>query len=150
MPVDHREIAVVEDDRGAREALLFLLAATGHQAVGYGSADEFLQRGGLDQVSGLILDHHMPRTTGLELAARLRADGWHSPILLITGAPSPAIIARAADLGIEKVPEKPPAEADIRPSLTISVIKSNGPARPYRVPFAISAWLRSKIHFRLA
>jgi FixJ family two-component response regulator len=55
----------------------------------------------------------MPRVSGLELAARLRAGGWPFPILLITGVLSPAIVARAEEFGIEKVLEKPPAEADI-------------------------------------
>jgi hypothetical protein len=35
------------------------------------------------------------------------------PVLLVTGAPSPAIAAGAAELGITKVLEKPSAEADI-------------------------------------
>jgi FixJ family two-component response regulator len=90
-----------------------LLEVTGHQTAGYGSADEFLQRGDFGHVRGLILDRHMPHITGLELAVRLRADGWRFPILLVSGAPSPAMAARAAELGIEKVLAKPPPEADI-------------------------------------
>ena len=39
----------------------------------------------------------MPEMTGLELAEQLRADGSGIPILLITGLPSPAIAARAAE-----------------------------------------------------
>jgi FixJ family two-component response regulator len=54
----------------------------------------------------LILDHHMPHMTGLELAARLRGDGSRIPILLITAAPSPAMCARADELGI-RILEKP-------------------------------------------
>jgi CheY-like chemotaxis protein len=50
--------------------------------------------------------------TGLELAERLRADGSGIPILLITGSPSPAIAARAAELGI-RVLDKPPTEGDL-------------------------------------
>ena len=49
----------------------------------------------------------MPRMTGLELTARLRAAGVKAPVLLITSFPSPAIIARAAEIGIEQVLEKP-------------------------------------------
>lgn len=107
------KIAVVDDDDAVRESLTFLLTIAGHQVMDFGSAEEFLQCGELDQVLGLILDYHMPRISGLELAARLRAAGWQLPILLITGVPSPAIVARAEELGIEKVLEKPPAEPDI-------------------------------------
>jgi ActR/RegA family two-component response regulator len=34
-------------------------------------------------------------------------------VLLVTGAPSPAIAARAAELGMTKMLEKPSAEPDI-------------------------------------
>ena len=61
----------------------------------------------------LIIDQHMPGMTGLELAQKLRDDDDAIPILLITGSPSPAIVARAAQLGIVKVLEKPPEEADL-------------------------------------
>jgi hypothetical protein len=51
--------------------------------------------------------------TRLELAVHLRAEGSVIQILLITGAPSPAIIARAEKLEVETVLEKPPAENDL-------------------------------------
>jgi FixJ family two-component response regulator len=43
----------------------------------------------------------------------LRNDGAGIPILLITGSPSPAIVARAAELGIVRVLEKPATEDDL-------------------------------------
>src|SRR5690348_9789487 len=101
MQAARSKIAVVDDDDAVRESLSFLLSIAGHPVMDFGSAEEFLQCGALDQVRGLILDHHMPCISGLELAARLRAGGWQLPILLITGVPSPAIVARAAELGIE-------------------------------------------------
>jgi two-component system response regulator FixJ len=55
----------------------------------------------------------MPTTKGLDLAARLRADGLGIPILLITAQPSPTIVARAREIGIEMVLEKPFAEDDL-------------------------------------
>jgi FixJ family two-component response regulator len=106
-------IVLLDDDRGMRESLAFMLQVAGYNAYAYASADEFLGKCRLDRVSGLILDQHMPRLTGLDLAWRLRAAGWTFPILLITGAPSQAIRSRAAELGIERVLTKPFAEADI-------------------------------------
>jgi CheY-like chemotaxis protein len=61
----------------------------------------------------LILDHHMPEMTGLELAAQLRANGSAIPILLVTGSTSPAILARAAELRIDRVLEKPLSDGDL-------------------------------------
>lgn|SRR5487761_2178817 len=113
MQADDRAIALVDDDTAVRDSMRFLLEIAGHQIQDYVSAGDFLDRCDLDHVAGLILDHHMPMMTGLELAAQLRQQGRRFPILLITGSPSPAIVARATELGIEKVLEKPPSESDL-------------------------------------
>jgi FixJ family two-component response regulator len=77
----------------------------------YASATEFLENPKA-RPSCLIVDQHMPQMT-LELAARLRGEGVDIPILLITAQPSPAIVARAAQLGIKKVLTKPPTEREL-------------------------------------
>jgi two-component system response regulator FixJ len=104
-------VAVVDDDPAVLDSLRFLLEVSGHTVATYGSGFEFLEDG--SRPACLILDHHMPHMTGLELVARLRLERAEIPILLITGAPSPAIVARAAQLGIEKVLEKPPTEHEL-------------------------------------
>ena len=105
-------VAVVDDDPAVLDSLKFLLELAGHPVATYRSAIAFLEDR-TAQPACLILDHHMPRMTGLELAARLRAQGGGIPVLLITGSPSPAIIARAAELGIKKVLDKPPTEDEL-------------------------------------
>ena len=79
MRASYGNLALADDDHAVRKSLAFLLALTGNQVVDYASADEFPQRGDLNRVSGLILDHHMAHVTGLELAARLRAGGGSWP-----------------------------------------------------------------------
>ena len=105
-------VAVVDDDHAVLDSLKFLLEVVGYRVVTYASARAFLDNRG-SVPSCLIIDHHMPVMTGLELAQKLRDERSGIPLLLITGAPSPAIIARAAQLGIEIVLEKPPAEHDL-------------------------------------
>ena len=90
----------------------FLLEVIGHPVATFASAAEFL-KAEIHRLACLILDHHMPEMTGLELAERMRADGAGIPILLITGAPSPAIVALAADAGVTRVLEKPLIEKDL-------------------------------------
>jgi two-component system response regulator FixJ len=105
-------VAVVDDDPAVLDSLKFLLELAGHPVATYCSAIAFLE----DRVvrpACLILDQHMPTMTGLELAARLSAEGAGIPVLLITGSPSPAIAACAAQLGIEKVLDKPLNESDL-------------------------------------
>jgi FixJ family two-component response regulator len=105
-------VAVVDDDPAVLESLKCLLEVAGHAVAAYASAAEFLD----DRASTpscLILDHHMPHMTGLELAARLRTERVGIPVLLITGALSPAIVVRAVQLGIERVLEKPAREDEL-------------------------------------
>jgi two-component system response regulator FixJ len=103
---EQRIVAIVDDDLAVRESLQFLTETTGFLVEIFASAEEFLQAD-IHGVACLILDHHMPNMTGLELAQKLRDDGLCVPILLITGAPSPGISARAHQLGINRVLAKP-------------------------------------------
>jgi two-component system, LuxR family, response regulator FixJ len=105
-------VAVIDDDPAVLDSLKFVLELAGHTVSTYGSAGEFLDDRG-PRPACLILDQHMPTMTGLELAARLRGQGIGIPVLLITGSPSPAILARATALGVDKVLEKPPGADEL-------------------------------------
>ncbi len=100
--------AIVDDDPDVLDSMKFLLKAAGYEVHAYPTAASFLA----DEAARpdcLIVDQHMPRMTGLELAAHLREEGIGIPMLLVTGSPSPATAARAASLGIEAVLGKPAA-----------------------------------------
>ena len=104
---NHRGVvAIVDDDPGVLDSLKFLLELAGHAVATYTSAAAFLEDRDT-QPACLVLDHFMPHMTGLDLVARLRLEGVALPVLLVTSAPSPTIVARAAQLGIDKVLEKP-------------------------------------------
>jgi two-component system, LuxR family, response regulator FixJ len=105
-------VAVIDDDPAVLESLRFLLEVEGHRVVTYASAAEFLRSQAVRPCC-LILDHHMPQMTGLELAAHLRSERAGIPVLLITGSPSPAIITRATELGVQKVLDKPPEDDEL-------------------------------------
>jgi two-component system response regulator FixJ len=110
---DTQVIAVVDDDDAVRESLTFLLTVSGHRVDAYRSAADFLERCDVRRVAGLILDHHMPRQTGLELLAQLRRQGLTLPVLLVTGSPTPDIMAQADALGVDRVLEKPVSDAGL-------------------------------------
>jgi two-component system, LuxR family, response regulator FixJ len=107
-----RTVAIVDDDEAVRNSLRFLLEPAGHVTEAFASASEFL-KSEMHQLACLILDHQMPHMTGLELLERLRELGVGIPVLLITGSPSPTLVAQAATLGVERVLEKPPGESDL-------------------------------------
>jgi len=101
-------VAVVDDDHAVRDSLRLLLEIMGHAVEAFESATDFL-RAEVERFACLILDHHMPNMTGLELAERLRADGNLLPIMLISGSLSDIIVSHASNLGISRVLNKPPA-----------------------------------------
>src|SRR6202522_670125 len=105
-------VAVVDDDPAVLDSLKFLLEVIGCNVATYDSAVAFLGNRAV-QPACMIVDHHMPRMTGLDLAQKLRDEGSRIPMLLITGSPSPDIVARAGRLGVEAVLEKPPNEGDL-------------------------------------
>lgn len=112
--LDHHagEVAIIDDDPAVLDSLKYLLELEGFRVNTYASAGAFLaDRGAAPNC--LILDQHMPQMSGLDLAERLRRTGAVVPLLLITGSPSAAILARASALGVEKVLDKPVREEDL-------------------------------------
>lgn len=77
-------IAVVDDDEYVREALRGLLRSAGFGAETYGSAEEFLRSGGLEETECLILDVRMPGIGGVELRRYLELAGHDIPVVFIT------------------------------------------------------------------
>ncbi len=106
-------IGIVDDDDAVRQSLRFLLEVAGHDVRDYASPSAFLSGCDLTEVLGLILDQHMPNTTGLDLVGRLRSAGETFPIMLMTGFPSDGLAVRAAALGVSGVLEKPLREASL-------------------------------------
>jgi FixJ family two-component response regulator len=77
-------VFVVDDDVSVRESLELLILSVGWQPQTFASAEEFLERSGIDGPSCLVLDVKLPNLTGLDLQKRVidRAD---IPIVFITG-----------------------------------------------------------------
>ncbi len=75
-------LAVVDDDEQIRRAVARFLRSHGHGVHTFDSAEAFLAR--TCQADCTILDIGLPGMSGLELAARLRAEGKHMPIVFIT------------------------------------------------------------------
>ena len=85
---ERRTVAIVDDDHAVRGLAPVPAGGNRVPVETFASAAEFLQAD-IQYFACLILDHHMPNMTGLELARKLRGDGAVIPILLITGSPSP-------------------------------------------------------------
>ena len=134
---EHPVIGIVNDEATIRESLRFPLEVAGHVVETFTSAADLLEAE-TQELACVILHNHSPNTTGLELAERLRADDLAIPIILITDSPSPTIFIRAAELGINRVLEKPVDYDDLHNS--VNVTRSRG-SSSYPVSFDNSARL---------
>jgi FixJ family two-component response regulator len=83
-PEGKKVIAIVDDDESVQSALQDLIEADGLSARCFGSAEDFLESGLQHRAACLITDIRMPGISGLELQARLKADGCKTPIIFIT------------------------------------------------------------------
>ena len=100
-------IAIVDDDKGARDGLEMLVRSLGHNTSTFGSAEEFLKSERLHDTSCLITDVQMPGLSGLDLQDRMIADGHCIPIIFITGHPDDNARVRAMKAGAIGFLQKP-------------------------------------------
>ena len=81
---NNKTVAIVDDDEAVRVALEGLLKSAGVTARAFESAEEFINSGQQHQTECLISDIRMPGMSGLELQAKLNAEGCRIPIVFIT------------------------------------------------------------------
>ena len=66
-----------------------------------------LARHGTGMPDALVLDVRMPGTSGVDVLTELRAAGWQTPVILISGFGDEALRASALRLGAAAMLEKP-------------------------------------------
>ncbi len=93
-----QRVYIIDDEPNLRSSLLNFFDSLQIEAIGFGSAEEFL-----DAEPGsagcILLDNQMPGMTGLELQAELRSRSNPMPIIFITGNASVAVSVSAMKAG---------------------------------------------------
>jgi FixJ family two-component response regulator len=77
-------VAIVDDDKSVQSALKDLIESVGLEAQCFGSAEEFLEAAPRHLLTCMVTDIRMPGMSGLELQAKLNAEGSQIPIIFIT------------------------------------------------------------------
>ena len=77
-------VVIVDDDKSVQNGLQDLIESKGLSAQCFGSAEQFLQSSAQHRAACLIADIRMPGMSGLELQAKLKAEGCRIPIIFIT------------------------------------------------------------------
>jgi FixJ family two-component response regulator len=114
-------IAIVDDDKGTREALKTLLRAMGHNASTFASAKDFLESEKLHDTSCLITDLQMPGLSGLDLQNHLIAKGHRIPIIFMTGHANDSARERAMKAGAICFLSKPFQKEDLLGCIEITL-----------------------------
>ncbi|MDU4273541.1 MAG: response regulator [Enterobacter asburiae] len=100
-------VYVVDDDDAVRQSVIGLLESAGLNAIGFSSAEAFLQYRFEDLPSCVILDMQMPAISGFEVADALKESGREIPIIFLTGHGTIPISVRAIKGGAYEFLTKP-------------------------------------------
>ncbi len=104
---EHELIAIIDDDRQVREALVMLLNAHDFETRSFASARELVESGVDREAACLILDLKMPEVDGLELQQLLNANGTTSPVIFLSGHGDVSSAVRAMRHGALTFLQKP-------------------------------------------
>jgi FixJ family two-component response regulator len=88
-------VSVVDDDPLVRDSIVDLLNSMGFTALGFESAEHFIDSDGMKNTCCLITDQNLPGLSGTELQKYLRGEGYRTPVIFITGFPERAVRERA-------------------------------------------------------
>lgn len=96
-----RHVLVVEDDDDMRHTLWVLLEQRGWVVDEAADGEAALARWPNAPDGIVLLDQRMPGMTGMEVARRMRKDGFGGPILLYSAYLQPELQAKAAALDVQ-------------------------------------------------
>ena len=100
-------VYVIDDDASVRNALVRFLAMKGMHALGFATAEQFLEQLPRLGPGALIVDVQLPGLSGLELLDRMARAGRDWPALVISGSHEGHEEAVARDLGLGRYLRKP-------------------------------------------
>lgn len=115
------QVALIDDDQSVRRALSRLLHVMKIEAVGYSSAETFIQDPDRNRFSCLLVDVQLGGMTGLELQRCLKAEHNPVPVIFITAFEDPTAQAEAERLGCAGFFQKTDAGARIIHAIRQSV-----------------------------
>jgi FixJ family two-component response regulator len=123
-------VLVVDDDASVLDSLRLLLESAGYRSAGFGSAQELLESGLVNNACCLILDLKLPGMSGFELLEHLTALHTPIPVIFITGHDRPGMEEQALWLGAIGYLRKPFDEQAILDAIQPICWKGGGVTTP--------------------
>ncbi len=102
-----QNILVVEDQASVAQLLRSVLVSEGGRVRCVGSHREAVESAHASGFDAALVDVFLPDGNGLDIARLLRSARCPCAAVLITGTPTPDVVARAIDLGVTDVLFKP-------------------------------------------
>jgi DNA-binding response OmpR family regulator len=68
------KILIAEDERDIRDLITFTLRFAGHEVIATGNGEEALEKALIEKPDLIMMDVRMPRMTGYEACARMKAE----------------------------------------------------------------------------
>ena len=102
-------VAIVEDDEGIRQLVLYALKSGGHEGMGFAEGREFFSFLETRRPDLVLLDIMLPDMDGIEILRRLRAEPATArlPVMMLTAKGSEFDKVNALDLGADDYMTKP-------------------------------------------
>jgi DNA-binding response OmpR family regulator len=104
-----KKILVVDDDKTIVKLLSIWLETNGYEVITASGASEALAVTSREKPDLILLDNHMPMTSGLSIIGKLKEFSKNAmvPIIIITGYPSNHLSDLAQELGATDLLGKP-------------------------------------------
>jgi len=106
-PDSRGEIFVVDDDPAVRETLSLVLSAGGYKVICFADGAALLAVARTRTPSCILLDVHIPGTSGLDILKELHGEDYPAPIFMISGQGDIAMAVSAIKNGALDFIEKP-------------------------------------------
>jgi FixJ family two-component response regulator len=106
-PVSRGEIFVVDDDPAVRETLTVVLSSGGYDVICFADGEALLEVARGRTPAAILLDVHIPGTSGLDILKELHGEDYPAPIFMISGQGDIAMAVSAIKSGAIDFIEKP-------------------------------------------
>ena len=104
------KVFVIDDDEAVRDSIKVLLEVHGIEVEDYESTGAFASQYERPSRGCLILDQHLPVSTGIEFLNSPAGRHLGIPVILITGRGDPGIEQQARAAGVAEYLQKPVSE----------------------------------------
>src|SRR5262249_9191370 len=108
-----KRILLIDDDESLVKLLAIRLSKAGYSVTATSKPGEGYRRGLLSDHDVIVLDIMMPRVSGIDVCAGLRARGVLTPILLLSGQTEKETIVQGLNAGADDYLTKPFSDLEL-------------------------------------